>query len=194
MAKQLPALTPVLREFIKRQKIFFVASAAPGARINLSPKGNACLAVLSDNAVAYLDRTGSGNETAAHMIADGRLTFMFCAFEGSPVILRLYGRGTVLHRSSDAFRLLLEDHFDGIPVPGCRQAIRLDFDLVQTSCGYAVPLMDYVEDRTILDDWANQKVEEELQVYWRANNQQSIDGLPTGLFEKAPNREAGALG
>ncbi|MDQ0463694.1 hypothetical protein QO010_001465 [Caulobacter ginsengisoli] len=185
MAKQLPALTPVLREFIQRQKIFFVASAAPGARVNLSPKGNECLAVLSDNAVAYLDRTGSGNETAAHMIADGRLTFMFCAFEGPPVILRLYGKGTVLHRRSKAFRDLLDAHFDGQSVPGCRQAIRLDFDLVQTSCGYAVPLMDYVEDRTILDDWADQKTEEELEAYWRLKNQRSLDGLPTGLFEEA---------
>jgi hypothetical protein len=185
MAKQLPALTPVLREFIQRQKIFFVASAAPGARVNLSPKGNECLAVLSDNAVAYLDRTGSGNETAAHTKADGPLTFMFCAFEGPPVILRLYGQGTVLRRNGAEFRALLDQHFGGQSVPGCRQAIRLDFDLVQTSCGYAVPLMDYVEDRRILDDWADQKTEAELQAYWRLKNQQSLDGLPTGLFEEA---------
>lgn len=184
MAKQLPALTPVLRQFIERQKIFFVASSAPGARVNLSPKGRECLAVLSDNAVAYLDRTGSGNETAAHMIADGRLTFMFCAFEGPPVILRLYGRGTVLHRHSADYARLLEDHFDGIAPPGCRQAIRLDFDLVQTSCGYAVPLMDYLEDRTILDDWADSRTEEELEAYWRLKNRTSIDGLPTGLFQE----------
>lgn len=182
MAKQLPALTPVLREFIQRQKVFFVASSAPGARVNLSPKGRDDLVVLSDNAVAYLDRTGSGNETAAHMIADGRLTFMFCAFEGPPIILRLYGRGTVLRRDSEAFRFLLDEHFSGVSVPGCRQAIRLDFDLVQTSCGYAVPLMDYQEDRTILDDWAEKKTEAELEAYWRLKNQQSLDGLPTGLF------------
>ncbi len=184
MAKQLPALTPVLREFIKRQKIFFVASGAPGARINLSPKGRECLAVLSDNAVAYLDRTGSGNETTAHMIADGRLTFMFCAFEGPPVILRLYGQGTILHRSSPEFRALLDEHFDGIAPPGCRQAVRLAFDLVQTSCGYAVPLMDYVEDRMVLDDWADQKTEEELEAYWRLKNERSLDGLPTGIFDE----------
>jgi hypothetical protein len=189
MAKQFPALTPVLKSFIERQKMFFVASSAPGSRVNLSPKGCECLAVLSDNAIAYLDRTGSGNETAAHMLADGRLTFMFCAFEGPPMILRLYGRGTVLHRSSQGCRDLVDQHFGGKTVPGCRQAIRLDFDLVQTSCGYAVPLMDYVEDRRILDDWADQKSEEELEAYWRLKNQQSLDGLPTGLF-----KEADALG
>lgn len=184
MAKQLPALTPVLRQFIERQKIFFVASTAPGARVNLSPKGNECLAVLSDNAVAYLDRTGSGNETAAHMLADGRLTFMFCAFEGPPVILRLYGRGTILRRDSLEFREFVDGHFGGRSVPGCRQAVRLDFDLVQTSCGYAVPLMDYLEDRTILDDWASSQTEAELEAYWRLKNERSIDGLPTALFQE----------
>src|SRR5271169_5186418 len=104
MGKQFPSLDASHRDFIARQRIFFAASAAPGARINLSPRGTDAFAVLDERTVAYLDRTGSGNETAAHLKADGRLTLMFCAFEGPPNILRLYGRGAVLQRGTDAYR------------------------------------------------------------------------------------------
>src|SRR5271165_2815786 len=102
MAKALPSIDASCRDFIARQRIFFAASAAPGAHINLSPRGTDCFAVLDDLTVAYLDRTGSGAETAAHLKADGRLTIMFCAFDGPPNILRLYGRGKSLRRGTEA--------------------------------------------------------------------------------------------
>ncbi len=136
MAKQLPRIDASCRDFIAGQRIFFAASAAPGAHVNLSPRGTDAFAVLDDMNVAYLDRTGSGNETAAHLKADGRLTLMFCAFDGPPNILRLYGRGEVVKRGSPAYRNILERAFSGEEPAGARQIIRLHVDRVQTSCGY----------------------------------------------------------
>ncbi len=185
MAKQLPCIDASCRGFIDRQRIFFAASAAPGARINLSPRGTDAFAVLDDRTVAYLDRTGSGNETAAHLKADGRLTLMFCAFDGSPNILRLYGRGEVLRRGNEAYREVLTSAFGGVEPAGARQIVRLHVDRVQTSCGYGVPLFDYRGERPPLDNWARSKGEEGLEAYRREKNMVSIDGLPTGLFDGA---------
>jgi len=152
MAKQLPCIDATCRDFISRQRIFFAASAALGARINLSPRGSDAFAVLDDKTVAYLDRTGSGNETAAHLKADGRLTLMFCAFDGPPNILRLYGRGEVLRRGSEAYRAILMSAFAGREAAGARQIVRLHVDRVQTSCGYGTPLFDYRGERPSLDN------------------------------------------
>ncbi|MCC0807147.1 pyridoxamine 5'-phosphate oxidase family protein [Methylobacterium sp. W2] len=182
MAKQFPALDERHREFIARQHIVFTASAAEGTRINLSPRGTDTFRVIDPNTVVYLDRTGSGNETAAHLRADGRLTLMFCAFEGAPTILRLYGCGEVLARGSEAYSGLLSDAFDGWEPSGARQMVRLVIDLVQTSCGFGVPLFDYREERPTLDRWAQAKTEAELDAYRRQKNARSLDGLPTGLF------------
>src|SRR4051794_33833805 len=182
MAKRFPHLTDAHRNFIARQHIFFTASAAEGARVNLSPKPVEAFRVLGDNAVAYLDRTGSGNETAAHLLADGRLTIMFCSFEGAPLILRLYGRGRALHRGSDAYARLLAESFGGDEPIGARQTVVLDVDLVQTSCGFGVPLFDYQGERRNLDRWTEAKGEEGIKAYQRENNARSMDGLPTGLF------------
>jgi Pyridoxamine 5'-phosphate oxidase len=133
-------IRPEHRSFIQQQKVFFVASAAPKGRVNVSPKGMSTLRVLGDNDVAYLDCTGSGNETRAHLLVseDKRLTFMFCAFEGDPVILRLYGHGQSILRGTPEYAALLP-HFNEIP--GARQIVRLAVDLVQTSCGMGVPLL-----------------------------------------------------
>src|SRR5271157_1985495 len=136
MAKQLRCIDASCRDFISRQRIFFAASAAPGAHINLSPRGTDAFAVLDDKSVAYLDRTGSGNETAAHLKDDGRLTLMFCASDGPPNILRLYGRGEVLRRGSEAYRAILMSAFADKEPAGARQIVRLHVDRVQTSCGY----------------------------------------------------------
>lgn len=182
MAKQFPELDDRLTDFIGRQRVFFTASAAAGARVNLSPRGTDTFRVLGTTEVAYLDRTGSGNETAAHMLADGRLTVMFCAFDGPPMILRLYGRGEVLRRDGGAYGDLLATAFGGHEPPGARQIVRLAIDLVQTSCGYGVPLFDYRDDRPTLDSWAASKGEAELDAYRRKKNATSLDGLPTGLF------------
>lgn len=181
MATDYPALTDRHREFIARQHIFFTASAAPGSRINLSPRSTDMLRVIGDNAVVYLDRTGSGNETSAHLKADGRLTIMLCAVEGPPLILRLYGTGRVIARGSEEYAALLAAAFGNEEPLGARQMIRLDFDLVKTSCGYGVPLHDYRGERDTMDKWARAKGDEGLVAYRREKNRVSIDGLPTGL-------------
>ena len=139
MAKVLPSIDAGCRDFIGRQRIFFAASAAPGAHVNLSPRGTDLFVVLDEVTVAWLDKTGSGAETAAHLKADGRLTVMFCAFDGPPNILRLYGRGEILRRESEAYHDLLTTAFGGVEPPGARQIVRLHVDRVQTSCGYGVP-------------------------------------------------------
>ncbi len=186
MAQQFAQIEPAQRDFIARQHLFFVATAAAGSRVNLSPKGLDSLRVLGPNAVAYLDHTGSGNETAAHLRADGRLTLMFCAFEGPPRILRLYGRGQVLQRGTRAYGHLLAEAFDGEEPLGARQIVVLDVDLVQTSCGFGVPLYDYRGEREAMRKWAEAKGPQGLQAYWREKNARSIDGLPTGQLEDEP--------
>jgi hypothetical protein len=180
MGQQFPAIEDRHRDFIERQRMFFVASAAPTGRVNLSPKGMDCFRVLGPNEVAYLDVTGSGSETAAHLLAspDQRLTIMFCAFEGAPMIMRLYGRGTALARASEGYRALAPQFEE---LPGARQIIRLEVDLVQTSCGMAVPFFDYKEDRQELKRWATRHGREGLRKYWRLKNMKSIDGLATGF-------------
>ncbi|CAN5543457.1 pyridoxamine 5'-phosphate oxidase family protein [soil metagenome] len=181
MAKQFSRIGAAHHEFILRQKVFFTGSATAGSRVNISPKGLDALRILDDLTVAYLDQTGSGSETAAHLRADGRLTIMFCAFEGPPLILRLYGRGRSLPRGTPAYDALLEKTFGGEEPLGSRQIIVLDIDLVQTSCGFGVPLFDYKAERPTLARWAEAKGEQGLIDYRREKNARSMDELPTGL-------------
>ena len=180
MAKQFPGLEETHRAFIEKQKIFFVGSAAPTGRVNVSPKGMDCLRVLGPNKVAYLDLTGSGNETSAHVEACGRLTIMFCAFEGAPMIMRLYGQGHIHRRGTKDYAALIPQFEE---VTGARQIIVCDIEMVQTSCGYAVPFFDYREDRPNLVRWAETKGEEGLTEYRHEKNAASIDGFPTGWTE-----------
>ena len=183
MAKQFPSIEPNHHKFIQQQRIFFAASAAAEGRVNVSPKDAAALRILDANRVAYLDQTGSGNETAAHLRANGRLTLMFCAFVGPPLILRLYGQGHALLRGRPAYCELLASSFSNLEPPGARQIVVLDVDLVQTSCGYGVPLFEYTGERPTLQRWAEAKGEEGLEEYRRSKNAFSIDGLPTGLLD-----------
>lgn len=183
MAKQFPSIDDAIGRFIELQHIFFTASAAAGTRINLSPRSTRHFRVLGPHCVCYLDLTGSGNETAAHLLADGRLTIMFCAFDGPPKILRLYGQGVSHRHDSSRFGELLTDHFDGDAPLGARKIVELQVEVVQTSCGYGVPEFDYVGERAVLDDWAEKKGEDGIQAYWREKNVISMDGLPTGLFD-----------
>ena len=180
MARFYPALEERHRDFIAAQAIFFTASGTADSRLNLSPKGMDSLRVISDSCLAYLDLTGSGNETAAHLRHDGRLTLMWCSFGADPLILRAYGRGRVVRRQ-DAEWGALHRHFPALP--GARQIIVLDIESVQTSCGYAVPTFDYTGERETLARWAEKKGAVGLLDYWRDKNQTSIDGLPTGLLE-----------
>lgn len=167
-------------EFIRRQKIFFVGTAGgEDTRVNVSPKGMDSLRVLRPNRAVWLNTTGSGNETAAHLIENPRMTIMFCAFEGPPLILRLYGRATAVH-PRDAGWPELFALFD--PLPGARQIFDLQVELVQTSCGMAVPNYDYTEDRTLLSDWAEKRGPDGIHDYWAQKNQVSIDGKPTRIL------------
>ena len=183
MAQFFDHIPQALQEFIRRQHVFFTASATADSRINLSPKGSDCMRVLGDKEVVYLDQTGSGNETAAHIRTDGRLTIMFCAFEGAPMILRLYGRGDVLPRGSARYAALLASEFGNDEPPGARQMISLRVESVQTSCGFSVPVMNFDHDRDTLKDWARRKGPDGIDAYWRERNVQTIDGIPTGMAE-----------
>jgi hypothetical protein len=180
MADQFTSLSDDHAAFIARQHIFFCASAADGTRINLTPRSTELLRVTGPNEAVFLDLVGSSNETAAHMIADGRLTFMFCAVAGPPMIMRLYGTGHAIHRGTDAYQSLIAMHFDGEPA-NARQIFVLDFDLVQTSCGYGVPMFDFTRERPSLKNWAASKTADEIEAYKRKKNRVSMDGLPTGL-------------
>ncbi len=181
MARFYPELDDNLKAFIARQHVFFVASAAPDGRINLSPKGLDSLRVLDGRRVAWLDLTGSGNETAAHLLADGRVTLMFCAFEGDHLILRLYGQGRSIKPDRSEWPALARQ-FPAFP--GIRQLFLLEIDSLQTSCGAGVPLYEYRGEREALLRWVEKKGEQGVRDYQHEKNQVSIDGLPTGLFEE----------
>jgi Pyridoxamine 5'-phosphate oxidase len=182
MATQYDQITPTLQSFIKAQPLFFVATAplSEHGHVNLSPKGYDTFRILSSHQVAYLDFTGSGNETSAHLAENGRITFLFCAFRGTPQILRLYGRGETVLPGAQRWEELVA-LFPGYP--GIRQIILASIDLVHTSCGYGVPLMELQQDRETLTRWATSKGEEGLVNYRRANNSTSLDGLPTPLAQ-----------
>lgn len=192
MAKQFPSIEDRHREFIERQKIFFAATAAAGTRINISPRPTTALRVIGPNSVCWLDLTGSGAETAAHLLADGRLTIMMTAFEGAPNIMRLYGRGRSVPAGTAEFDALLAEHFGGEAPLGARQIVVQDIDLVQTSCGYGVPLFEYEGERDNLDRWAEHKGPDGLADYQRRENATSMDGLPTGLIPAAAEAPADA--
>jgi len=180
MGKLHDSIKPAHKEFIEKQHIFFVSTAPLSAdgRINLSPKGLDCFRVLSGNKVAYMDLISSGNETSAHTLENGRITIMFCSFEAAPNILRLYGKGfTVLPGTNDWE--VYSSHFK--IYPSTRQIIVADIDLVQTSCGFGVPLYNYAGERDIHFEWAEKKGKDGLYEYIQQNNLKSLDDLPTAL-------------
>ncbi|MCW8888805.1 MAG: pyridoxamine 5'-phosphate oxidase family protein [Gammaproteobacteria bacterium] len=181
MAQRFDEISENLQQFIERQKLFFVATAAADGRVNLSPKGMDSLKVLDKNRVLWLNVTGSGNETAAHLLENSRMTLMFCAFEDEPLILRLYGEARAIHSGDDDWQQNLSLF---VPLPGARQIYELSVDLVQTSCGAGVPLYDYVGDRDELNNWSANKGSDGVKAYWREKNQLSIDGKPTQIMER----------
>lgn len=182
MGQQYSAISDKLKQFIEEQKIFFVGTATADGRVNISPKGMDSLRVLGKNRVVWLNVTGSGNETAAHIQQSPRMTIMFAAFEGAATILRLYGSAKVIHRNDLEWDELLS-LFN--PIPGARQVFDLTVDLVQTSCGMAVPFLDYVEEREQLKNWADKKGEEGIKEYWEKRNQVSLDGRRTYIMDKS---------
>jgi hypothetical protein len=180
MGKVYSSILPQHEEFIKKQKIFFVGSAPLSAdgHVNISPKGHDVLRIFSPNEVAYLDLTGSGNETSAHLIDNGRVTFMFLAFEGPPMILRLYGKGKVVLPDSPEWNDMAK-HFDILP--GYRQIIHAKIETVKTSCGFSVPFYSYMGERDTLQQWAINKSEQGLEEYRKEKNTISMDGIVTPL-------------
>ncbi|HSG90925.1 MAG TPA: pyridoxamine 5'-phosphate oxidase family protein [Pseudomonadales bacterium] len=176
MGKVFDTISEDLHDWIRRQPMFFVASAplAEDGHVNLSPKGLDSFRVLGPNEVAWLDLTGSGAETIAHLRENGRVTVMFCAFDGPPRIVRLYGRGEVLPLGSEAYASLAAE-FPALP--GARSIIRVAVSRIADSCGYAVPKMALVEDREALVKWAEKRGDAQLETYRRRNNRRSIDGL-----------------
>lgn len=178
MAKFFDELSDALIDFIRAQKVYFVASAPQDGRVNLSPKGVDSFRVLSPRQVAYVDLTGSGNETAAHLLENGRLTFMFCSFDRNPLILRLYCRGRAVH-PGDAEWDALATRLPAIV--GTRQFIVGDIVSGQTSCGFGLPFYTYEGERGTILASAERKGEEGLRAYRAEHNVRSIDGLPTGF-------------
>ncbi len=178
MGQRSDSLSKEQIRFIGEQRIFFVGTAAPSSRVNVSPKGMDSLRVLSERRVVWLNLTGSGNETAAHVQQMPRMTLMFCAFEGKPSILRLYGSARVIQQGEADWGELFP-LFD--PLPGARQIFDLAIELVQSSCGMAVPRYAYQADRQALCRWAEGKGKEGLRRYWQRKNRRSLDGLPAPI-------------
>lgn len=175
MAKTYPGIDADLRGWIERQHVFFVATAPrDGEHVNVSPKGRESLRVVDDRTLAYLDLTGSGIETAAHLRENGRITLMFCSFDGPPRILRVHGRGRVVERSDAEW-----ERWRGLfpPLRGERAVVVISAERVSTSCGYGVPLLDYRGERTQMDAWVDRKGWDGIDLYQKEHNV-SLDGLP----------------
>lgn len=184
------ALTDEIRAFLERQPVYFVATAplAREGKVNLSPKGLPSFAVLDAHTVAYLDLTGSGAETVAHVRENGRIVLMFCAFEGDATIVRLHGQGTVLELGDAGFDDLLAKF---PPHPGTRSIIRVAVSRISESCGFGVPLMRYEGTRPELRQWAEGKGPEGMRAYREKKNRVSIDGLPAIRGSRSDPSSAG---
>lgn len=183
MGKTYSCITPELAAWLARQSVFFVATAPLSAEghVNCSPKGLDTFRVLDQHTVAYVDLTGSGAETAAHLAENGRIVLMFCAFDGPPKIARLHGRGEAVVPSSahwPELKAKLPSH------PGARSIVRVSVERISDSCGYGVPHMDLVSNRDVMDRWVQTKGLENLPAYRREKNARSIDGLPTPGFDE----------
>lgn len=178
MGKRYKVLNEEHIEFIKQQYIFFVGTAGAVGTVNVSPKGMDTFRVINERKVVWLNLTGSGNETSAHIQENGRMTIMFCSFAGPPLILRLYGKSGVFHPRDSGwkeFTKMFDEHV------GARQFFQLDIELVQTSCGSGVPFFEYKKDRDELISWAKNRRQEGVEKYWKDKNQISLDGKSTNI-------------
>lgn len=173
-------LNGTLRTFIETQQMFFAATAAPDGRVNVSPKGMDSLRILSDTRIVWLNLSGSGNETAAHLLESSRMTLMFCAMQGAPLILRTYGTAHTIHPGDNGW----DENIARFPtMAGTRQIFDMHIDLIQTSCGTGVPVFDFKEqrgERELLPFYTDMG-EDGVRAYWQRKNMLSIDGKPTGI-------------
>ena len=176
MGNQLKKLNPALKNFIENQKIFFVGTARTSGTVNVSPKGMDTFRIVNNNKIVWLNLTGSGNETAAHLLENNRMTIMFCSFEKTPLILRLYGKAQIYHENDQIYKEQIGLFRD---FTGARQIIEMDINLVQTSCGYAVPFMEFKEERTQLNESDIKKGRAGVKKYWEDRNTLSLDGFKT---------------
>ena len=181
MGKQFSELSEKHVEFISQQKVFFVGTATADSRVNISPKGMDSFRVINNKRILWLNVTGSGNETSAHVQQNPRMTVMFTAFQGNPLTLRLYGKARVIHKTDsewpDLFSLFN-------PLDGARQIFDLSIEMVQNSCGMSIPFFEYKAEREQLKDWAKKQGESGIKEYWNKKNQLSIDGIPINVVEK----------
>jgi hypothetical protein len=180
MGKQFAELSDAHQAFIAVQPLFFTGTAARDGKVNISPKGMDSLRVLDATTIAYVNATGSGNETAGHLLDHPRMTLMWCSFGKKPQILRTYGTARAIHPRDAAWT----DYAARLPdLPGARQIYVQTIDMVQTSCGYAVPFMEPVGERDTLRHWTQDKGPEGVATYWKDRNQTTLDGLPTKVIE-----------
>ena len=182
MAERFKQLNEKQIEFIKQQRIFFVGTAGAEGTVNVSPKGMDTLRVVNEHQVVWLNLTGSGNETSAHVQENGRMTIMFCSFKKQPLILRLYGKANVIHPRDNEWKEL-SSLFD--EYVGARQFFQLNLELVLTSCGHAVPFFEYRGERDLLRKSAERRGQAGIEEYWREKNQISLDGKPTNILKNA---------
>jgi len=183
MAIKTDRLNKKFTDFIQQQSLFFVATAGAHGRVNVSPKGLDSLKVISNRKIVWLSVTGSGNETAAHVLQNGRMTLMFCAFEGPHMILRVYGNAKVVHTKDKDWAT----HYSLFPdYAGARNIFTLEIDLVTTACGSGIPEMSITRSRAESDllPWYEKMEQSEIEAYWKKKNLTSIDGEPTGVIKE----------
>jgi len=180
MAKQFPNIDNRLQDFIDAQHMFFVATAAADGLVNVSPKGMDSLRVLGPNRILWRNHTGSGNETAGHLKQFNRMTLMWCSFTTKPMILRAFGSAETIHPRDNAWTAL-NGHFPASD--GARQIYDMKVDMMQTSCGFAVPFMDHKGDRDTLHKWTIDRGPDGVRDFWAESNTTTLDGAPTGIVE-----------
>ncbi|RDH80716.1 MAG: pyridoxamine 5'-phosphate oxidase [endosymbiont of Galathealinum brachiosum] len=179
MSDKFEKLTEKHIQFIKNQHMYFIGTAAPEGYINVSPKGMDSFRVINENKVIWLNLTGSGNESAAHVVESPRMTIMFCSFDKQPLIMRLYGRAGVLHERDERWDELYSLFPDSV---GARQIFELELDLIQTSCGFAVPFYEFKGERPTLSKWIDSRGKEGINDYWEEKNTLSLNGKDTHIF------------
>ena len=180
MAVKFKSINKAHREFIEKQKMFFIGSAGAEGFINVSPKGMDTLKIINENTVIWLNHTGSGNETSAHVQENGRITIMFNSFDKTPMILKLYGKAKVIHDKDESWEEM-SSYFDTFV--GARQFFDMHVELVLTSCGFGVPQYKYIGERNKLQKWAQKKGREGMKAYWEEKNMKTLDGVPTHVME-----------
>lgn len=180
MAKQFPRLEEQHHTFIEEQHLFFVGTAAPDGRVNVSPKGMDSLRVQGPDRIQWMNLTGSGNETAGHLLEANRMTLMWCSFTTRPLILRVYGSARTVHPGDNDWAGLAQQFPEH---RSARQIFDLSIDLVQSSCGYAIPFMDYRSERDTMQKWVDSKTDDQIRTHWVEKNYETIDGKPTGISD-----------